>query len=149
MTGKEVWKARQDDNSAQVSELIGRLNGNDGELRLQAESRLRQIAYFWEGDYDADFVVVLLEALAETGGTNVLLLVEHLAKQDTRSKGRRKVQAAAHASLQRLRERQQQDEQPQELLRASAAPQADPGLLVRPVHGSHEADPSTLVRPIE
>jgi hypothetical protein len=141
-------KAPEEDTGTRVCKLMERLHSPYFPTRLGAEQVLAQIAFCWEGYYDLDFVVALMEALQTQGDSRSLPYIEHLANDRARSDVQKRVQAAARACLPHLQARAEQEYDSQTLLRPGRTDPASAKGLLRPAAETSGADPTQLLRPV-
>ncbi len=94
-----------------------------------------------------EFVITVMKAYEQVGGTQDLPTVERLARGEGYGKRNRDVREAAQACLPYLRERAAGQESRQTLLRAASESAADPGTLLRPAQAAGVTAPAELLRP--
>lgn len=87
-------------------------------------------------------VMHILEALEKAGDGQAVAPVERMVKRGRTPE----LRAAAERILPILQERQQQENAPKMLLRASSAPAETPDVLLRPAMHTEETEPETLLR---
>lgn len=145
------WLMRREpvDNHQRVRNLMEHLNSDAPADRQAADQALREIAFGWDDAYrdyyDADFVVMALDALREAGDERAVPCVRALAERKCETADQERVRDAARACLPRILERVTHRRDHDTLLRA-AGPH-DEGILLRPAQTMTPPDERLLLRP--
>lgn len=95
----------------------------------------------------ADLQVAILKAFEQVGDSKALPVVERLATSPAKTGDQQRVRDAAVACLPALQMRAAQQQAHSTLLRASAARETNPALLLRPADGSVTTEAEELLRP--
>ncbi len=150
-----LWIREQPDPGASVAQRAAQLatlmTSPDMAVRMRAEVAVRRMVFecaepgLGAGDYDPEYVLAVIHAMAAHGDALMLPYLERLAGAKLRRPTWAHVREAARGALPVLRERiEQMDRREAEaqLLRPAEAPPGE--TLLRP---SQAADADTLLRP--